>query len=1146
MRGVNRRRQMDEPAKRPDLSQEQQNTAALIQQLLGKSMADRYVDFCRLASGALPLRVSIPVAAHALRELESILRQTLAGPMEIAVDATPDDLAKVEDARANLRAIGFSDDAINRAAKELQPRLSHKAQIQAIVTRLGLAADGDIARAWIAISQAHGQAHGRALYQSLAVDAAFRAQWQGPFDTVMRGLMIALQGRYATLMQRVDQLAATPDRGAAVKSFVKEIPGALPLLWHFFNQLQTPGWLPHLARHNLLAAPTLPPDEEAEGDRLLLRQWPAGRYLLRMASSPGTEARALIVQALRDVGASRHPDVQQMGMEVLAALPPDDAAPLVDLAEAWLTRDVRFVMAQGPHDIIRRLAQGGHGPAALRVARALFQVFDEDGRLGTLFSRHMYEHFLPGAVKALAPVYGVETVALLCELLDQAVRISGKVRDDPPSDYTYFLSQRISEHGTKHDVFGGLIGGIVQAARLAISADPASTREVILRIKRHAPRIFVRLALHVLSSNPGGAPELAEIYLTEGDLIEASWCRAEFAELARARFPSLSPPVQQRILAFVDGLPNKYRDGWRERFEARNKKPPTTDDERKFNTSVVRDILWPWQTALPQERQAALTDIVNELGDPDAWRRQLDEPEAPPPTAPNFSSAPIDDIIAFLTSWRPPLEGKRETATALAQRLRNTAIENAPFYSAHAAHFFDVPLLYGRAVLEGLENASNNRVDLDWNGAVALIARVIQSGQRPPSGLEGDDADSVWSRKAAADLLASGMRQGAQGIPFAHEVLVMALVQEFYRKAPREAETEIFEESYRNYPFYGAQGTARGTAMELVLVLLFWLSKDGDSVVGRSPHAALENLPDLTAILDAELRDVTSSGRIPRAIIGRYLTWLFYFGEVWVRAHIADLFPTDNIALRDATWVSHLTTDNQPVKELAPAMRDCYAAEIRRLGAEDGPGDHLHVEERLSEYLLMLYIWSALPDDVFELFWNTAPASTRQHAMWFLGTQLGLPADKIPEPFRSRAFSYWDRRLAAARASSDPDRFRKELGAIGQFFFHDNIDGSWLIDQVLAMTDCGFAPSEPYSVLDHLSRLSSDHPEKAVQVLAALVKNEKFDRWVYMTQQNAVRLILENGLASGADQARSYAAETISYLAALGDGGYLDLLPNQK
>ena len=76
----------------------------------------------------------------------------------------------------------------------------------------------------------------------------------------------------------------------------------------------------------------------------MLRQWPAGRHLLRMASSADPGVRARVVQALRDVGSSRHSDVQQMGIETLAALPPDDAAPLVDLAEAWLSRDARSVM----------------------------------------------------------------------------------------------------------------------------------------------------------------------------------------------------------------------------------------------------------------------------------------------------------------------------------------------------------------------------------------------------------------------------------------------------------------------------------------------------------------------------------------------------------------------------------------------------------------------------------------------------------------------------------------------------------------------------------------------------------------------------------------------------------------------------------
>lgn len=122
-----------------------------MRQMLGKSIADRYIDFCRVASGAIPLRVSVPVAGHAIRELDSVLRQTLAGPMGVALVATAEDKARLKAARKQLRALGFTDDAVNRAVEKLQPRRSHKEEIQAIVTRLGLGAEGDIARAWISM-----------------------------------------------------------------------------------------------------------------------------------------------------------------------------------------------------------------------------------------------------------------------------------------------------------------------------------------------------------------------------------------------------------------------------------------------------------------------------------------------------------------------------------------------------------------------------------------------------------------------------------------------------------------------------------------------------------------------------------------------------------------------------------------------------------------------------------------------------------------------------------------------------------------------------------------------------------------------------------------------------------------------------------
>jgi hypothetical protein len=40
---------MEESANTFDLTTEQQHTASLLDRLLGKAIADRYVDFCRLA-----------------------------------------------------------------------------------------------------------------------------------------------------------------------------------------------------------------------------------------------------------------------------------------------------------------------------------------------------------------------------------------------------------------------------------------------------------------------------------------------------------------------------------------------------------------------------------------------------------------------------------------------------------------------------------------------------------------------------------------------------------------------------------------------------------------------------------------------------------------------------------------------------------------------------------------------------------------------------------------------------------------------------------------------------------------------------------------------------------------------------------------
>jgi hypothetical protein len=1130
---------MDEPAAPFDLSREQQDTAALILRLLGRRIADRYVDFCRLAAGAVPLRVSSPLAAHALRELDSILRQALEVPMDVALEPSRQDIENLDKARAQLRALGYEDDKVSYAIKQLQPRLSHKEEIEKIVVRLGLAPDGDIARAWKSISQAHALAHGgRALHQTSEVDETFRAEWQAPFDTVMRGLMVALQGKYAAFMQRIDQLVAMPNRSVAVTTFSKEIPGALPLLWHFFNRLETPDWLPYLAKRKLLSAPPSRADT-AQEDGSFLREWPAGRYLLRMAKSPDPGARSLVVNAVREVSASGHPDVQAVAIEILAALPAKEAGSLVDLAEGWLAGS-SFVMALAPHDLIRNLAMAGEGEAALRVTRAVFRVFSENGRLATLFSQHMYEHHLPDAVKAIAPVCRVQAVKVLADLLDQALHCARRVTDVPASDYSYHISGGISEHGTKHDVMDALVGETVRAAKLAMESDPTCTPEVIACIRSHSPKLFTRIALHVLSFAPERAPDIAQSYLTDPDLLEESWCRTEYGELARAWFPSLPTSAQQAILACVDAAPDKYRERFNARFEEHEKRPPTVQEQRARDESIVRDLVWHWRDVLPTARREA----AETLGDPDAWLRRLDAPVEGPSTAPDLSTSSLDEIVVFLKTWRPTAEDRRETTTALGQALRAAAMANPQRYSAGAPLFAHLPAIYVRRLLEGLAFASNNKNELEWKGALELMASILDAEHTSvASGMTGDDPDWSWTRKAIMDLLASGLRRGAEGPAFTNGERVQAMILDLYQRASRTPDTDNFEESYRQYPHFGAQSTSRGAAVELCLLLMFWLSKDEQSEFGKAPREALSKLPAIRQVLEAELGDRSASGRIPRAILGRYLTWLQFFGQEWLAQHLPLLFPDDDLPLRDAAWYGHLGGDSGPISVLATRMQDCYATEIGRL-RDQTDGQDRHADNRFPEYLVILYIHAALPNEIFEEFWNTAPVRHRQHAMWFLGVQLEFPPEKLPEPFRTKAISYWERRLAAARTSSSPDHFREEIGAIGQFFFRKGIPDAWLLEQVIAASEAGFAPGEPYSVVNRLAQTSSRLPDQTAQALTSLVKNRHFNHWTYMTQGAEVRTIFVNGLAAGDTETATAVVEAINYLAAMGDTRFIDLIPH--
>jgi hypothetical protein len=470
----------------------------------------------RLSAGAYDLHVSKPMAGHALRELESLIRSVLIVPMQVVPPKDLDFAAKLKKARKALREIGFHEKMIDGGIKGLQPTEVHKSQIARLVIQLGLEPEGEVAKQWMTLCENFGNAHKRSFHAKLEVDDDFRQNFQQPFDTVIYAVVLAIRSRYAALMRQVHKLAASTDYERSVSSFKATVPGALPLQWHFYSRLTTEAWLPVLMKADLLGEPSNPLPENAGGGRYF-GEWPAGSYLLKMAESMDDKSRRLVVVALANVADSDHPDVSQNGIAILAALPTKESAPVIHLAVAWMSRDTRVLRSQAPLDLVRKLSETHQPVAALNVAREILRLWGDNGQILSHFERHMYEHHLPDLVTMLTTACGRDALQLFVDLLHDAERISG-------NKYAHFSSQPISELGMPaNDIFEALIIAVRTSAELLIRANLVPTRDVMATLKSEAADIFVRLSLHILSLDPAAVPDLATTRLLDAELIEQGW-----------------------------------------------------------------------------------------------------------------------------------------------------------------------------------------------------------------------------------------------------------------------------------------------------------------------------------------------------------------------------------------------------------------------------------------------------------------------------------------------------------------------------------------------------------------------------------------------------------------------------------------------
>jgi len=1099
---------------------QQQRIYEELREVVGRGPADFFRDACVLMAGGHQLKTTAHLVAHLLREIESAIRAVYRPVIE----------------EERVRSEGSADQGPGRE--------SQKQQICAILQSLKISQNSVEARAWNTLAENLNRfAHRRGLEAPYSLNEIEKlwAQCTPLLDALLKGL----RERFLRLVRELDKILAngTPSE-AVLKRLTQEIPNTVATRNYLFTRLENPEWLDPLRKKRFFQYPPEPIYEENDGP-IAFPPWPEGRYLARMAQ----HNPKLVAEIIEEMTDTKNVVVQTDLLDALLAMSPDLSAPLVNKVERWAQSPyLRFFppLPKQLGQLIAHWAEGKRACEALRVARVLFGFVPEQSPAApapnaansfprepqSRFDPYLYGDFLSTYYPKLAAAAGLPALELVCDLLDQAIRLPNPHLDEQTGqDYSAVWCPSIAEHPGNPDspIKLPLVRMVRDAAECIVRSQKASIEDVVNELERRRWKIFRRIALHLLIVFPGQAEALAAKRLKDQNLLTDKCLRYEYDQLLKARFLRLPPADCTNILALIEAGPGEggEREIWqRDRLAQIGPENLPGDWQRRYQDLVGR--------------HGAPTDSKFLMSRKSWWLAKS------PKTVDELKEMTVADIVRFLQGRKSASDHTLPLFEEMPdENLLRVVTEDPARFADAAAQFRGLAPNYIRAVISGFRGALNQGKNFAWEPVLDLCEWVLaQLRQIPnsPAHAQGASPPWGWTRKAIAELLTVGFNDAAGAIPICLRRRVWKILKPITDDLNP---TPHYERPYDTDPAEFALNTTRGAAMHAVIRYALWLRQHWVKApkAGARLSNGLKKMPEVRKVLEAHLDPNREPSRAIRAVYGQWFPWLTVLDPSWARAQAARIFPQDpeSEAYFEAAWNTYLAY-NGVCDAVWEILRPQYDYAVMRIGTRRGAAHwRENPDEKLAEHLMVLYRRGklALNDPVLTMFWQKASDELRAHALAFVGKALQRAGGNIPGEKQERLKLLWEHRLTAAKAASSALDFQQEIAAFAWWTLSDTFAIDWTIEQLAE--SFRFSSKTPRSiavlpgVLDYLAKAVATHPQKCLDCLKIILAGNRAS-WEasFYAREDSVRKILGYAL-----QNHETAAEAKNIINVLGSKGFL-------
>jgi len=950
----------------------------------------------------------------------------------------------------------------------------------------------------------------------------------------------------------------------------EEVQRAIALLAHkeqycyFFNCLENPEWIEPLWAWGFFRNPP-PPERNEEEGTIRFPRWPEARYLARMAPHK-PELVAEVIQQMPDTD---NVTVQDDLVDALLMMPPEVAAKLVGNAERWAeSAHVLFLLPDKLGKLIAHMAKGGKTGEAMAIARVLLEVLPDpkQEQLSQLeepyqfppepqgrFEPWHYEQILQKHYPELVRAAGIPALDLLGDLLEKAIRLSRRRADDEgPEDFSYVWRPAIEDHpqNIRHSISDVLVGGLRDAAILAVRSGKATVEEIVKALERRPWKVFRRIALHVLDVFTDQAGPLVAERLTDRRLFDDVGLLHEYVALLRKGFPRLSPENQQTILGWIEEGPDV--EGFKEWRKQETGFLPPEDEIARYREIWQLDWLARLGAdSLPGDWRERYEKLVSTYGEPEhpdfvsyytSWVGHTS-----PKTADELKAVSVEEIVVYMQTWRPSQSHFGEPSPEGLGRVLSSVVAEEPYrFASMATRFQDLDPTYVRALLSGLRDGLKPEKAFDWGPVLDLCEWVVKQPRKIPGRDVKDrsaDPDWGWTRKTIASLLSAGFKNGPGSIPIELRDKTWAILVPLTEDPDPTPEDEQRDSGSSMDPATLSINTTRGEAMHAVVRYALWVRRHHEKQTDAEERLrqGFEEMPEVRDVLDAHLDTAHDPSLAIRAVYGQWFPWLVLLDPGWARENVSRIFPLDmqHKEYFEAAWNTYIAFC-RPYDDVLELLRDWYGYAIERIGSSrvdvHWPADP---GERLAEHLMALY-WRGkidLTDPLLETFWNKASDSLRAHAIKFIGHALRQTQKPVPDEILVRLQRLWEERFS--RAKEEPANHEKEVSAFGWWFVSDNLDSDWAIAQLHEALQLIPKTNPDHMVLEKLARTVETHPQKSVECLRMMAEGDREGWGIYASRQDIRRIL---GVALSQVSARDEAKRVINYLGRRGFLEFRDLL----